>query len=125
VGSEAIGTGEIAKILRVSQRTATKLMDNGTIPGWVVPGSTHRRALKSAVLEVARQMGIAQEAEIKAQPMLSLEEVATAMSKPLPLVKRWAKSGSLPTVTRGNRQFMYQDALLDYANAHNIRLRLE
>jgi excisionase family DNA binding protein len=122
---EVVGTGEIAKILHVSSKTAAKLIDRGTIPGWVVPGSSHRRALRKAVMELAHKMGVAQDIEVPVQTVLTLEEVAKALSKPLPLIKRWVASGSIPTVLKNRRKVVYQDALLDYANSHNIRLRLE
>ena len=39
-------TGDVARICRVSIRTVHKWLDNGRLPGHLVPGSTHRRVYR-------------------------------------------------------------------------------
>jgi len=43
-------TGQIARICRVAPRTVTKWIDSGALPGYVVPGTGHRRVSRPNLL---------------------------------------------------------------------------
>lgn len=42
-GKTVFTTGEVAKICKVSQQTIIRCFDNGSLKGFRVPGSRHRR----------------------------------------------------------------------------------
>jgi excisionase family DNA binding protein len=46
---EQYTAGELAILLSVSRRTATRLIDNGLIPGFTAPGTRERRVLFSTI----------------------------------------------------------------------------
>ncbi len=48
---EVFTTGEVAKLCRVSSRTAAKWIDNGLLKGWRVPGGKDRRVSRAALVE--------------------------------------------------------------------------
>lgn len=47
-------TGEMARLLRWSQQTAIRLLDDGVIPSWRIGVGQFRRALRKDVEEYAR-----------------------------------------------------------------------
>lgn len=48
--SKVLTTTEVAKILQVSNRKVTQWIDNQTIKGFRMPGSTHRRVTWSELV---------------------------------------------------------------------------
>ena len=44
-------TGEAAKICRVSIHVITRCIDSGLLKGYVVPGGSHRRVSRAALVE--------------------------------------------------------------------------
>jgi hypothetical protein len=50
-----IGTQQISKIANVSPRTVARWVDRRLLPGYVVPGSTHRRCMPRDLLAFLQQ----------------------------------------------------------------------
>jgi len=67
---EVFTTGEVAKLCRVSSRTAAKWIDNGLLKGWRVPGGKDRR--------VARKDLVAFLEEYQMPPLEELAQPAAA-----------------------------------------------
>jgi excisionase family DNA binding protein len=57
-GDEVLTTGQVAKIMSCATRTVTNLIDNGKLPGFRIPGSTHRRVLKSDLISFMKNNGM-------------------------------------------------------------------
>ncbi len=56
---DAYGTTELADLLIVSKRTITRMIDNGTLPAFRVPGSRYRRVTRLQLVEfLAGQPGL-------------------------------------------------------------------
>lgn len=47
--------GQIAAALHCANRTVSKLIDAGELPGYRLPGGNHRRVLLSAAVEFVRR----------------------------------------------------------------------
>ena len=52
---EVFTTGEVAKLCRVSSRTAAKWIDRGLLKGWRVPGGKDRRVARKSLVEFLEQ----------------------------------------------------------------------
>jgi excisionase family DNA binding protein len=52
---EQYTAGELAILLSISRRTATRIIDNGWIPGFVAPGTRERRVLYSSIEKYIRE----------------------------------------------------------------------
>lgn len=50
----AYTTGEVARICQVTKRTVIKWIDSGRLPGYVIPGSRHRRVPADALRQFLR-----------------------------------------------------------------------
>lgn len=55
---DVITAGKAAKLAGVSNRTLCKWFDTGKIKGYRVPESTHRRIIKSSLLEFLKANGM-------------------------------------------------------------------
>ncbi len=51
-------TGEIAKMLGFAPRTIAKWVDSGLLPGFKIPGSTHRRVVHEDLVKFVFKYGI-------------------------------------------------------------------
>lgn len=51
-------TTQAAKMLGMSAKTVAKWFDSGRLPGWLVPGTRHRRFDRKAVEEFAKHHGM-------------------------------------------------------------------
>ena len=47
---EVFTTGQVAKLCRVSARTAAKWIDSGMLKGWRIPGGKDRRVSRSELV---------------------------------------------------------------------------
>jgi excisionase family DNA binding protein len=54
----AYTTGEVASICNVTKRTVIKWIDSGKLPGYLIPGSTHRRVGGDALAAFMHRHGI-------------------------------------------------------------------
>jgi excisionase family DNA binding protein len=50
----ALGNGVLHRLLRLSPRSVAKLIDRGELRGFRVPGSKHRRVLRSDLVTFMR-----------------------------------------------------------------------
>lgn len=55
---ELLSTGQVAKALQVAPRTVSKWIDNGTIVGHKLPGSSNRRVRMGDLVRFAREYGM-------------------------------------------------------------------
>lgn len=51
MSDDVLTTGKVARICRVSCRTAAKWIDSGLLAGWRLPGSRDRRVARSELLK--------------------------------------------------------------------------
>lgn len=51
-------TGQAARICRVTPRVVVKWLDSGLLPGWTIPGSSHRRIEREALAEFMARAGM-------------------------------------------------------------------
>lgn len=56
--TEIFTTGRAALICRVSQQTIIRCFDEGTLKGFLIPGSTHRRIPRAALVKFMKDNGI-------------------------------------------------------------------
>lgn len=56
--TDALTTGQVARLCGVAPRTASKWIDSGMLPGWRVPGSQDRRVKKTDLIEFMRSQGV-------------------------------------------------------------------
>lgn len=55
---EILTTGAVSKIIGMSQRTVCRLIDDGWLSGWKVPGSSHRRVARRDLEAFMSEHGI-------------------------------------------------------------------
>lgn len=58
----ALRTGQIARLFQVCNATVIRWIDTGLLPGFSVPGSRHRRVLRSVALQFAVEHGLPHDA---------------------------------------------------------------
>ena len=51
-------TGEAALLSGVSQQTVIRWLDDGLLPGWKIPGSSHRRVHREVLKQFCHDHGI-------------------------------------------------------------------
>lgn len=51
-------TGQIAKLVHCSPRTASKWIDSGKLKGLQLPGSKHRRVARADLIAFLKQQGL-------------------------------------------------------------------
>ena len=115
-------TGDIARALLVCQRTAARMIDDGEIEAWKIPGSKHRRATRESVMAYAARHGIPV-ADDSAPEILSRHQVAAMVDMPPKTVARWIEEGRLRESRIRWRRGITLDDLLDFCNANDIRMR--
>ena len=123
---DIVGSGEASRMLGISQRLLCQWVDEGRISAWRIPGSAHRRLRRETVLEFAKanRMGEYAEAPDSEIDGLALAEVAKAVDMPLETVRRWIDEGRLASRQVGSTRRVKVDDLLEFCNAHEIRMRL-
>ncbi len=55
---DVLRTGDVAKLCRVAARTVTKWIDNGSLKGFRIPGSAHRRVTRDDFIAFAKAHGM-------------------------------------------------------------------
>ena len=55
---EVFTTGQVAKLCRVSTRTAAKWIDKGMLKGWRIPGGKDRRVKRSELVAFLARHGM-------------------------------------------------------------------
>ena len=55
---EVFTTGQVAKLCRVSSRTAAKWIDTNLLKGWRVPGGVDRRVARSDLIAFLARHGM-------------------------------------------------------------------
>jgi len=62
---DILTTGALAKLFGVAPRTAVKWLETGLLKSYRVPGSTHRRVLRSEAVAFAKRTGTPLVGDIK------------------------------------------------------------
>ena len=70
-------TGEAARFLRVSQQTVIRMVDDGKLPGYRVPGSKFRRIPADGIRRLLTEMKLAIPAGLAVPDLMAAVETTT------------------------------------------------